>query len=69
MGVGSLGMNCLRVVRRRVYKRINAAFEEHGIEFARRKVEVHAAGAAHGGGRADLSGAGAATASEQSAAE
>ncbi len=31
------------VLRREAYKRIKAAFEANGIEFARRKVEVHAA--------------------------
>ena len=30
------------VLRREAYKRIKAAFEAAGIEFARRKVEVHA---------------------------
>jgi small-conductance mechanosensitive channel len=37
------------ILRREAYKRIKAAFKENGIEFARRKVEVHAPGATAGG--------------------
>ncbi len=41
------------ILRREAYKRIKAAFAEAGIEFARRKVEVHAPGPPAGKGQAD----------------
>jgi small-conductance mechanosensitive channel len=50
------------ILRREAYKRVKAAFEANGIEFARRKVEVHAPAGGTGAGAEPLPGAAAAAA-------